>query len=147
MAPVAMVVGAVATVVGTVKSAQARQQQVRLQERQQTVATRRSRRQAVRQMQLQRASAVAGSVGAGSFGGSGSFGGIGSLGSQLGEQMGFSTQMSGISSGINMAQRKAVTWDTIGQLGQMAFNYGSANYIPGQPAGNPDGPSMGGGGK
>ena len=74
-------------------------------------------------MQLQRASAVAGSVGAGSFGGSGSMGGIGSLGSQLGEQMGFSTQMSGLSSGINQAQRSQQTWGGIAQLGQMGFNY------------------------
>jgi hypothetical protein len=87
-------------------------------------------------MQLQRAQAIAGAGGAGSLGGSGSQGGIGSLGSQLGESMGFSTQMSGLSGGINQAQRSAMKWQGIGQLSQTAFNLASPYAGMGGGGGN-----------
>ena len=126
MPQVAMVIGAVASVYGTVKANQAAQKAAKKQEQQQAAATRRSRRQAVRQMQLQRAQAIAGAGGAGSLGGSGSLGGIGSLGSQLGESMGFSTMMSGLSRQINQAQRDQMKYEGYAQLGQLAFNYGAS---------------------
>lgn len=124
MAPIAMVVGAVASVVGTVKSAKAQKKSLALQKQQQEVQTRRSRRQAIREMQIRRAASVSGAVGAGTFGGSGSMGGIGSLGSQLGESLGFSTQMSGLSEGINAAERSSITGQTIAGLGSTVFNMG-----------------------
>ena len=119
-----MVVGAIASVVGTVKAAQAQRKSLALQKRQQEVQTRRSRRQAIREFQIRRAAAISGAIGAGSMGGSGSFGGIGSLGSQLGESMGFSTQMSGLSSAINAQERKAISGQSIASLGSFAFNAG-----------------------
>ena len=124
MAPIALVIVAVASVVGTVKAARAQKKSLALQKQQQEVQTRRSRRQAIREFQIRRAAAVSGAVGAGTMGGSGSFGGIGSLGSQLGESMGFSTQMSGLSSAINAQERKAISGQSIASLGSFAFNAG-----------------------
>lgn len=121
---VALAIGAVASVVGTIKSAKAQRKSLRFQRQQQALQTRRSRRQAIREFQIRRASAISGAVGAGSFGGSGSFGGIGALGSQLGEQLGFSTQSSGISSEINRAEQSNIAGQTLSGLGGTAFNLG-----------------------
>lgn len=124
MAPVAMVIGAVASVVGTIKSARAQKRSLALQKKQQEVETRRSRRQAIREMQIRRATAVASAGGAGAATGSGAQGGIGSLSSQLGEGLGYSTQMSGLSSQINAAERSAISGQTLAGLGNFAFNTG-----------------------
>ena len=124
MAPVALVIGAVASVVGTVKAAKAQKRSLALQKRQQEVQARRSRRQSIREFQVRRAAAVAGAQGSGAAGGSGSLGGIGSLGSQLGEKLGFSTEMSGLSSAITAQEQKAVSGQTLAGLGNFAFNAG-----------------------
>ena len=124
MAIAALVVGAVASVVGTVKSASAQRKSLRAQRQQQAVQTRRSRRASIREAQIRRATAVSGAVGAGSFGGSGSQGGIGSIASQLGNNLGFSTQMSGLSDRINAAERSNITGQAIAGLGNFAFQTG-----------------------
>lgn len=124
MAIALAVVGAVSSVVGTVKSAKAQKKSLALQKQQQAVQTRRSRRQAIREFQVRRAAAVSGAVGSGAFGGSGSSGGIGSLGSQLGESLGFSSQLSGLSAGINRAEGQAITGNTLSGLGGFAFGAG-----------------------
>lgn len=124
MPQAALVVGAVASVAGTVASYSQQRKAAKLSRKQQQVATRRSRRQAIRQAQIQRAQAVASAQATGALGSSGASGGIGSLGSQLGEALGFSTQMSGLSAGISSAQQKAATYGGIAQLGGTLFSYG-----------------------
>jgi len=135
MGPVAAVIGAVVGAVGTVmqvsaarKAAKAQQRMADLQERQQQIATRRSRRQAIRQAQIVRAQAISAGANYGGLQGSGLAGGLSSLGSQVGAELGFSTQMSGISSDINAAQKdflkaqqQGSMWGAIGGLGFSVF--------------------------
>lgn len=125
MPQVLMAVGLVGQLIGARKSAKAQKESLRLQKEQQAVQTRRSRRSQIREMQIRRASAMAGAEGAGTSTGSGAMGGIGSLGSQLGANMGFSTQMSGLSAGINAAEQKNISGQFISGMGQLAFNAGS----------------------
>lgn len=125
MGPIAAVIGAVSSVVGTigaVQSAAAQRRAVDLQEKQQKVATRRSRRQAIRQAQIARANAISAGATLGGLFGSSLQGGLSSLGSQLGGELGFSTQMSGLSKDISSAQRSAARWGAISQLGFGLFN-------------------------
>ena len=125
MGPLAAVIGAVSGVVGAigaVQSAAAQRRAVDLQERQQQVATRRSRRQAIRQAQIARANAISAGANLGGLFGSSLQGGVSSLSSQLGSEMGFSTQMSGLSRDISSAQRSAARWGAISQLGFGLFN-------------------------
>lgn len=122
MPQAALVISAVAGVAGTVLSYTQQNKQAKLQQRQQALATRRSRRQAIRQAQITRAQATASAQGAGALQSSGARGGIGAIGSQLGEQLGFSTQMSGLSRDIASAASKASLFGSIGQLGFTAFS-------------------------
>lgn len=112
-----LALSAVVGVVGTVQSANARREASRDQERQQTLSTRRSRRQAIRQRQLAQAQAIASAQGSGSLDSSGAAGGIQSLSSQLGEGLGFSTQMSGLSQRIGLNSRRATAFNSIANLG------------------------------
>jgi type II secretory pathway pseudopilin PulG len=124
MPPVALVIGAVATVAGTVMSYRGQKKAARAQQLQQAVATRRSRRQAVREMQIRRAQAVASAQASGTLGSSGAAGGIGSLTSQLGSEMGFSTQMSGLSADISSGMAQANRGGAIAGLGGAAMQFG-----------------------
>ena len=121
---IALGVGAAAAVGGTIMSYQAQKKSSRLQQRQQEVATRASRRQAIRQAQIARAQTVASASAQGATGSSAALGGVGSLNSQVGSQLGYSSQMSNLSSGINAANNRANTFSGVAQLGGTLFNYG-----------------------
>jgi len=125
MGLVAAVIGAVAGVVGAVgavQSAAAQRRAVRLQEQQQELSTRRSRRQAIRQAQIARSNAISAGANLGGLQGSSLQGGLSSLGSQVGAELGFSSQTSGLSKDISAAQRSAARWGAISQLGFGLFN-------------------------
>lgn len=121
-AAVAAVVGAGAAVVGTVKQNKAQKRAAGLQRQQQQLQSRRSQRQAVRESQILRAQ---GQVQAGALGvtaGSGLAGGQASLSSQLGGNIGFAGQMSGLSQNISMQQSRAQTAGAVAGLGGTLFS-------------------------
>lgn len=131
------VIGAVASVGGTLASVNQQKKSARLQQQQQDLATRRSQRQAIREAQIRRAQAQAAAQGLGASGGSSIAGGVASLGSQAGSALGFSSQMSGLSAGITSANAKAQTYGAVagigGSLFQMAGGFNS--LLPGSTAG------------
>jgi hypothetical protein len=138
MAPIALVVGAVAAVGGTAysinrqnKADRYNRAAVRKQEEQQKLATRESRRQGIRGAQLARAQAVAGAYASGAEGSSSAIGGIGAIQSQLGQQLGFSTQMSGLSAQINEYNRVANKSMFQAQQGADAASIGGKLYAYG----------------
>jgi len=125
MSPLAIAaIGAVTTVAGTVAQVGQQRKAAALSREQQALATRKSRRQAIRASQIQRAQSVASAQGAGVLQGSGAQGGIGALSSQLGSEFGFSTQMSGLSGDIGRAQSRANTFGSVAGLGGSLFNFG-----------------------
>ena len=121
MGPVAAVIGAVATVGGTVMQYSAQRKAAKAAQRQQNLSTQRSNRQAIREAQLQRAQAIAAGASMGALGGSALAGGLGSLGAQLGSGLGFSSQMSSLSNDINKFQQRASTWGAIASMGGSLF--------------------------
>lgn len=121
MGPVAAVIGAVATVGGTVMQYSAQKKAAKAAQRQQNLSTQRSNRQAIREAQLQRAQAIAAGASMGALGGSALAGGLGSLGAQLGSGLGFSSQMSSLSNDINKFQQRASTWGAIASMGGSLF--------------------------
>jgi len=123
---IALGIGAAAAVGGTIMSYRAQKKSSKLQEQQQNLATRQSRRQAIRQAQIARAQTIASASAQGATGSSAALGGVGSLNSQVGSQLGFSNQMSGLSAGINQANQSANTWGGVAQLGGTLFNYGQS---------------------
>lgn len=128
MSPVFLLAaGAVANVVGTVGSFQAQRKASAAQARQEALASRRSRRQAIREFQIRRAQAVSTAEGTGAFGSSGMAGGIGSLSSQLGAESGFSSSMTQLSNIISRNLTRASTFGALAQVGGAAMNYGFAN--------------------
>lgn len=130
VAPLITAVSGVAAVAGTVMSYNQQKKAGRLAEQQQEVADRRDRMQAIRQAQIQRAQAIMSSVGAGSSESSGAAGGIGSISSQLGTQMGFGSQMSALTQGINQANQSASMWGGVAKLGMTGFNtFGGGDWL------------------
>ena len=123
---IALAVGAAASVAGTVASYSQQKKASKLSQQQQAVATRKSRRQGIREAQIRRAQSIASAQGAGGLQSSAAAGGIGSLGSQLGAELGFSTQMSNLSRDIGTARSKAEMFGGIAQLGALGYQYGSA---------------------
>ena len=124
MPPVALAIGAVASVAGAVTAYRGQKKAAQAQQQQQAVSTTRSRRQAIRASQIQRAQAIASAQGAGTLSSSGVAGGIGGLSSQLGSEMGFSTQMSGLSQLISSGLAQASRGQAIAGLGGAAMQYG-----------------------
>ena len=118
------VIGAVASVAGPVASYSATKKAEKANERQQSLATSRQNRSAIREAQLKRAQTLntASQVGAGT--GSGVAGGLSSLSSQLGSGLGFSTQMTALSSQITKYQKQASLWGDIAGLGKLAYQQG-----------------------
>jgi hypothetical protein len=99
------------------KAAKAAAAQNALQRKQQELATRRERRSAIRQAQIQRAQTQSAAGGAGALGGSAVSGGLGSLTSQLGSGLGYSSQQSGISGDIfSIQQRNAAAQSRLGGI-------------------------------
>lgn len=121
MGPIAAVIGAVASVGGTIATVNAQKRASRLQQQQQTLATRQSQRQAIREAQIRRAQTMSSAQALGAVGGSAVAGGTASLGSQLGSALGFSSQMSGLSKQIGVAQSRASTAGAIAGLGGSVF--------------------------
>ncbi len=121
MGPVAAVIGAVATVGGTMMAYRQQKKAAAAQRRQQELATERSNRESIREAQLRRAMAIAAASGMGAIGGSALAGGVASLGSQLGSGLGFSSQMSGLSKDIEKFTSKANTWGAIAGMGSSLF--------------------------
>ena len=123
MGPTLLVLGAVASVAGTIASIRAQKKAARAAQQQQLVADRRNRRQAIRQAQITRAQVVASAAASGASGSSSVSGGLGSLSSQLGEQFGYSTQMSALSGDINKYQARAQTYSSLASLGGTVYSY------------------------
>lgn len=92
------------------------------QRKQQEIATRQSRRAAIRERVIRSAEVTAAANAYGSSTSSGFEGNIGSLGSQLGSGLGFSTQMSGLSSQISSAQSRMQTGSALSGFGFGLFN-------------------------
>ena len=108
---------AVASVAGTAVSIQQGQEASKAQARQQGLSARRSQRQAIRESQIRRAQSQVQAGAMGVTGGSGLAGGQASLSSQLGGNLGFAGQMSGLSQEISMQQSKAQQGQAIASLG------------------------------
>lgn len=104
---VAAVVGTVVAIKGAQDSRRAQEETARLKQQQQELASRRSQRKAIREAQLVRAQAIASAQGSGTLQGSGAAGGIGSISSQLGTELGFASQMTGLSRDITQSQINA----------------------------------------
>lgn len=130
MAPVAMIVGAVASVAGTVNSIKQQNKAAKAQEQQQQVSNRRSQIQAIRESQLKRASMMASAATQGALDSSPVAGGSSGLDSQLGSGLGFSSQVSNLSKDISKAQSAANTWQGIAQLGAGLYQYGQSRKEP-----------------
>jgi hypothetical protein len=124
MGPALAVIGAVTSVAGTVLSYSAQQKAAKKAEQQQDLNTRKSNRMAIREAQIKRAQAQNAAALAGAGGGSGIAGGTSSLSSQLGSGLGFSTQMSALSSDITKYQSSAQLWGDVAGLGVYAFKAG-----------------------
>lgn len=131
------VIGAVASVGGTVLAVNQQKKAAAAQQKQQNLSTRRSQRQAIREAQIRRAQTLASAQALGGGGGSGVAGGLSSLGSQLGGSLGFSAQMSGLSNQISVASTKANTFGGIASLGNSLFSAagGFGTMMPGSTAG------------
>jgi len=102
---------------GTVVSVSEQKKASEAQRRQQGLSARRSQRQAIREAQIRRAQSQVQAGAMGVTGGSGLAGGQASLSSQLGSNIGFAGQMSGLNQQITMAQSKAQTAGDIAGLG------------------------------
>lgn len=124
MGPAIAVIGAVATVAGTAIQYNASRRASRLQAQQQSLATTRSNRQAIRQAQIQRAQALSAASMLGATGGSSVTGGLGSLTSQLGSGLGYSSQMSGLSGLISKQATRASVGGSIANIGGSLFQLG-----------------------
>lgn len=122
---VAAVAGAGAAVYGAVQSSKAQKESLALQQQQQAAQTRMSRRQAIRRSQLARSQALAAAQSAGGLGGSGAAGGIGSLSSQLGADLGYSSQMGQLSGLITQANMKAANAAAFSDIGGSLFSIGA----------------------
>lgn len=100
---------AIGSVISAVSGLAAMNQQKKaaaLQQKQSELQNRRSQRQAFREAQIRRAQSTVSSVAGGSNFSSGLAGGMSSLSSQLGETLGYSSQMSGLNKQISMAQQR-----------------------------------------
>ena len=118
------VIGATASVVGTVQSNRAQKKAAGAQRQQQQLQSRRSQRQAVREAQIRRAQGQVQAGALGVTGGSGLAGGQASLSSQLGGNIGFAGQMSGLSQEISMQQGRAQQGQALAGLGVQVFKNG-----------------------
>ena len=114
---VAGTVGVVGGVVASNKAGRAAQAAAQRQERAQQLQARRQRRAAIRQNILASARARASAQSAGTATSSGLQGGVGAGRSQLGAELGFGTQMSGLSSEISAFQGQAQKYKDISDLG------------------------------
>lgn len=106
-----------ALVIGTIGQHKAQEKAANLQQQSNTLATRRSSIQAIREVQMKRASTINEAVSSGAQGGSAVAGGITGLGSQLGSGLGYASQQSGISTQINKANQQAELFGAVAKIG------------------------------
>lgn len=118
------ILGTAALVGGTVASVKAQRESADLQRQQQKVSTRRSRRQSIREAQLRQAQARTLAGAAGALQGSALPGGQSALTSQLGTQLGYSSELSGLSQQINLAESRAATAGDLASIGLTGLNIG-----------------------
>jgi hypothetical protein len=116
-----MAAAAVVGAVSSVKSYQAQKKAGQAVQRQQEVQSSASRRAAIREMQIKRAQTIASAQAAGVVGGSGVAGGLTSLSSQVGSNLGYSSQMSGLSKEISMFNTQAQTYGAVSGLAGTVF--------------------------
>ena len=116
------ILGATAAVAGTAVSIKQGKEASAATRRQQGLSARRSQRQAIREAQIRRAQSQVQAGAMGVTGGSGLAGGQASLSSQLGSNIGFAGQMSGLSQGISMQQSKAQQGQALAGLGMQVFS-------------------------
>ena len=111
----------------SIKAGKASQAAAQRQEKAQQLQARRKRRAAIRQNILASARARASAQSAGTATSSGLQGGVGAGRSQLGAELGFGTQMSGLSSEISAFQGQAQKYSDISKL-----SFGVAKLAAGQ---------------
>ena len=128
--------GAVAGVVGTVNAGKATRKAAAAQQRSQELQAKRQRRAAIRSNILASARARASAQSAGTAQSSGLSGAIGAGRSQLGAELGFGTQMSGLSANISKFNMQAQTYGDIAKLGFAAAGNASMIGEAGQAAYN-----------
>ena len=114
---VAGTVGAIAGVANARKAGKAAQAAAERQERAQQLQARRQRRAAIRSNILAQARARASAQAAGTAQSSGLSGAVGAGRSALGSELGFGTQMSGLSSEIAAFQGQAQKYGDLSKLG------------------------------
>lgn len=132
--PVITAIAGAASVVGTFRSFNAQKEIAADQKKQQQLAVRKQRRQAIREAQFARAQTVASAEASGASDTSSVKGGLGSLGSQLGSELGFSSQMSAISNRISGNAAKANNAQGLASIGSSVFTGlgGFSNFNFGQ---------------
>tara|TARA_B110000483_G_C18157443_1_gene527946 strand:+ start:1116 stop:1622 length:507 start_codon:yes stop_codon:yes gene_type:complete len=116
--------GAVAGVAGAVKAGKAAKESARLQQRAQDLQQKRQRRAAIRSNMVASAKARASAQASGVAQSSGLQGAIGSGRSQLGAEIGYGTQMSGLSGQITELGIKQARYSQISNLGFGAMKFG-----------------------
>jgi hypothetical protein len=121
MDPITLVLATVA-VAGTAKSISLQKKAAATSQRQQELVSARDRRQAIREAQIRRAQGLASAQALGVVGSSLTGGGSASIGSQLGSTLGFSSQMSGLSSRITRLSSQASMYGDIAGLAAGGFN-------------------------
>lgn len=124
LAPIALGIGAAASVVGTVGAISAGNRAANAQRQQQTLQRRRSIRQNIRAAQIQRAASLASAGGAGVSDSSGLAGGIRSISSRAGEAIGFAGQQSALSGIVSRANQRAANFSGLASIGGSLINFG-----------------------
>jgi len=117
-------VGAAVGVAGTVQAGKAASKSARLQQRAQELQQKRQRRAAIRSNMIASARARASAEASGVAQSSGLQGAVGAGRSQLGSELGFGTQMSGLSGQITELGVKQQKYSQIASLGFSAMNFG-----------------------
>ena len=109
--------GAVAGIAGTIKAGKAQRRAADAQTRASNLQAKRQRRAAIRQNILASARARASAQASGVAQSSGLAGGVGAGKSQLGAELGFGTQMSGLGAEVSYFQGQAQKFSDIAKIG------------------------------
>lgn len=120
------ILGLLLSGVGTVGGTVAQNKATRAQREQQELNVRRQRRSAIRAAQIARASSLASAGAVGALPGSGAQGGIGSLTSRVGSDLGFGTQMSGLSGIVTTQTQRANLFGTVASVGGALYRAGGS---------------------
>lgn len=136
--PVAIaVIGAVAAIGGTVLTYTQQRKAARARRKQEKLAADRSRRNLLRQSQIERAKALASAQGLGAQFSSATPGGIESIANRTGAELGFQSQFSALSGIVSSATQKASLGQGISNLGQLGMSFGTFPSLAGAQASTP----------